>query len=66
MVDNVNLAWREDFRILQLTDQHLVRRGGYLRPGFVPGGCMIVLHRDGFETYVRLKDGTVLYKDSGG
>ena len=40
-----------------------VRRSSYLRPGFVPGCRMIILNRDGFETYVRLKDGTILYKD---
>ena len=43
-----------------------VRRGGYLRQGFVPGCRMIVLHRDGFETYIRLKDGRILYKEAGG
>lgn len=40
-----------------------IRRSGYLRPGFVPGCRMIILNRDGFKTYVRLKDDTVLYKD---
>lgn len=38
--------------------------GGYMKPGFLPGCRMMILNRDGsFQTYVRLQDGTVLYKD---
>ena len=40
-----------------------IKRGGYIYPGYIPGCRMIVLQRDGFETYVRLEDGTLLYKD---
>ena len=41
-----------------------IHRGGYIFPGMLPGCRMMVLNRDAsFETYVRLCDGTVLYKD---
>ena len=41
-----------------------IHRGGYMFPGILPGCRMMVLNRDGsFKTYVRLSDGTVLYKD---
>ena len=41
-----------------------IHRGGYMFPGMLPGCRMIILNRDAsFETYVRLCDGTVLYKD---
>ena len=40
-----------------------IPRSSYLRPGFVPGCRMIILSRDSFKTYVRLKDGTLLYTD---
>ena len=40
-----------------------IKRGGYIYPGYIPGCRMIVLQRDSFETYVRLEDGTLLYKD---
>lgn len=44
-------------------DMDGVRRGGYLRPGFLPGCRMILLSHQGIETYVRLKDGSTLYKN---
>ena len=39
-----------------------LNRGGYSRPGFLPGCRMIILSRDSFETYIHLADGTILYK----
>lgn len=44
-------------------DMDGVRRGGYLRPGFLPGCRMIVLEGEKIQTYVRLKNGSTLYKN---